>query len=140
MSKSQTDVNARCAFGNAFSSKRLARRFSNASRTTRRRRAGCRVSMTALVPGVKTRSVSGGQGGGAPATMGGGGAVPASMGGSVVVPAFTGGSDVDADMGTGVDAVALTKGNAVCVDTFIAGGAVDVVAFVSDGADELLVT
>ena len=89
---------------------------------------------------MKTRSVSGGQGGGAPTTMGGGGAIPASMGGSVAVPAFMGGSDVGADMGTGVDVVALTKGNAVCMDTFIAGGAVDVIAFVSDRADELLVT
>jgi len=62
------------------------------------------------------------------------------MGGSVAVPAFMGGSDMDADMGTGVDAVTSTKGNAVCVDTFIAGGAVDIIAFVSDRADELLVT
>ena len=39
------------------------------------------------------------------------------------MPAFTGGSDVGADMGTGVDVVAL-----------IAGSTVGIVAFMSDGA------
>jgi len=59
------------------------------------------------------------------------------MGGGGAMPAFTGGSDVGADMGTGMDVVALTRGDTTGVDTFTAGSTVDVIAFMSDGADKL---
>ena len=88
-----------------FSSRRVARRVSNESWMTKWTRSCCLVSMILLLPGVKTRSVSGGQDGGV----------------------------MDTDIGMGVGTVGLMGSDSVGFLACTGGGTMDMVRLSAEG-------
>ena len=114
-SASLTKEAERPAFGRAHWSKSAARTNSNESRITAWTRGCCRVSISLLVPGVRTRSVSAGHTGGATFAPVGTKVGVTCMGAGIGVVMLTRGDGV----GMGVGRAMSTRGDGVGAGRFV---------------------